>query len=257
MPLVTFQRTDHLGEIVIDRPPQNLFNADLLTDLRSAVDDAAKTDVRAVLVRAEGDDFSAGADVDVFIGMDKAQAEELEATVVSLIGAIEGLPLPTIALIHGQCYAGALEVCLACDLIWAAEGSQIGQIEAVAGGIPYAGGTQRLASRIGAGRAAEMVFTAAVLPPETLASWGAISHVTPPESLVEQGREFALSLANGPTRAHATTKRVLYAWRSGGVAAADRVTLADGPAVMVSQDLQNGIESLRRDGPGHASFTGR
>lgn len=41
MPLVTFQRTDHLGEIVIDRPPQNLFNNDLLTDLRSAVDDAA------------------------------------------------------------------------------------------------------------------------------------------------------------------------------------------------------------------------
>jgi hypothetical protein len=49
---------------------------------------------------------------------------------------------------------------------------------------------------------------------------------------------------------------VLQAWRSGGVAAADRVTLAEGPAVMVSQDLQNGIESLRRDGPGHASFTG-
>jgi enoyl-CoA hydratase/carnithine racemase len=67
MPLVTFQRTDHLGEIVIDRPPQNLFNGDLLTDLRSAVDDAASSDVRAVLVRAEGDDFSAGADVDVFI----------------------------------------------------------------------------------------------------------------------------------------------------------------------------------------------
>jgi enoyl-CoA hydratase/carnithine racemase len=256
MPLVTFQRSDDLAEIVLDRPLQNLFNADLLTDLRSSVDDAAKSDVRAVLVRAEGDDFSAGADVEVFIGIDEAQAEELEATVVSLIGAIEGLPVPTIALIHGQCYAGALEVCLACDLIWAAEGSQIGQIEAVAGGIPYAGGTQRLATRIGAGRAAEMVFTAAVLPPETLASWGAINHVTPPESLVEQGREFALSLANGPTRAHTTTKRVLQAWRSGGVAAADRVTLAEGPSVMVSQDLQNGIESLRRDGPGHARFTG-
>jgi enoyl-CoA hydratase/carnithine racemase len=256
MPLATFQRTDHLGEVVIDRPPQNLFNGDLLTDLRSAVDHAASSDVRAVLVRAEGDDFSAGADVDVFIGIDKAQAEELEATVVSLVGAIEGLQVPTVALIHGQCYAGALEVCLACDLIWAAEGSQIGQIEAVAGGIPYAGGTQRLASRIGAGRAAEMVFTAAILTPETLASWGVINHVIPADSLVEQGRAFAQTLSNGPTRAHTTTKRVLQAWRSGGVAAADRVTLAEGPAVMVSQDLQNGIESLRRDGPGHASFTG-
>jgi hypothetical protein len=46
------------------------------------------------------------------------------------------LPVPVLALIQGRCYAGALEVCLACDLIWAAEGSQIGQIEAVADGIP-------------------------------------------------------------------------------------------------------------------------
>jgi len=257
MPLATFQRTDHLGEIVIHRPPQNLFNGDLLTDMRSAVDDAARSDARAVLVRAEGDDFSAGADVDVFIGIDAAQAAKLEATVIALIGAIESLAVPTLALIHGQCYAGALEVCLACDLIWAAEGSQIGQIEAVAGGIPYAGGTQRLASRIGAGRAAEMVYTAAILPPETLASWGVINHVTPAHSLVEQGRAFAQSLANGPTRAHTTTKRVLQAWRSGGVAAADRVTLAEGPTVMLSQDLQEGILSLQRSGFGHATFNNR
>src|SRR6266851_8127604 len=256
MPLVTFGQDDQLGEIVIDNPPLNLFNADMLSDLRSAVEQAAHSDIRAVLVRAEGNDFSAGADVSVFTGLDQAGAIELEETVLSLIAAIEGLPVPALALIQGQCYAGALEVCLACDLIWAAEGSQIGQIEAVAGGIPYAGGTQRLASRIGAGRAAEMVYTAAILPPETLASWGVINHVTPAHSLVEQGRAFAQRLANGPTRAHTTTKRVLQAWRSGGVAAADRVTLAEGPTVMLSQDLQEGILSLRRDGPGHATFSG-
>ena len=41
--------------------------------------------------------------------------------------------------------------------MWAAEGARIGQIEAQAGGIPYAGGTQRIASRVRAARAAEMV----------------------------------------------------------------------------------------------------
>src|SRR6266567_2245580 len=165
MPLATFQQNDRLGVIVIDSPPLNLFSADLLADLRAAVDQAADSDIRALLLRAEGDDFSAGADVSIFSGLDEARAAELEATVLSLIAAIEDLPVPALALIHGQCYAGALEVCLSCDLIWAAEGSQIGQIEAVAGSIPYAGGTQRIASRIGAGRAAEMVLTAAILPP--------------------------------------------------------------------------------------------
>ncbi len=257
MPLATFQRNDQLGEIVIDSPPLNLFSGELLADLRAAVNEAADSDIRALLLRAEGSDFSAGAEVTVFIGLDEAQATELETTVLSLIGAIEDLPVPTLALIHGQCYAGALEVCLACDLIWAAEGSQIGQIEALAGGIPYAGGTQRIASRIGAGRAAEMVFTAAILPPETLASWGLINQVVPADRLTGEGRTFAQSLASGPTRAHAATKRILHAWRSGGVAAADRVTHAEGLAVMLSQDLQDGIASLQRYGLGHATFNNR
>ncbi|MHB8690005.1 MAG: enoyl-CoA hydratase/isomerase family protein [Solirubrobacteraceae bacterium] len=257
MPLATYQQNDQLGEIVIDSPPHNLFSEDLLADLRAAVDQAADSDIRALLLRAEGDNFSAGADVSIFIGLDEARAAELETTVLSLIAAIEDLPVPALALIHGQCYAGALEVCLSCDLIWAAEGSQIGQIEAVAGSIPYAGGTQRIASRIGAGRAAEMVLTAAILPPDTLASWGLINRVLPADRLDGEGRAFAQSLASGPTRAHAVTKRVLHAWRSGGVAAADQVTQAEGPAVMLSQDTQEGIASLQRYGQGHANFNNR
>ena len=77
MSLVTFGQDDQLGEIVIDNPPLNLFNADMLSDLRSAVEQAAHGDIRAVLVRAEGNDFSAGADVSVFTGLDQAGAIEL------------------------------------------------------------------------------------------------------------------------------------------------------------------------------------
>ncbi len=212
MPLVTFKQQDQLGEIVIDNPPLNLFNANVLSDLRSAVDQAAHSDIRAVLVRAEGSDFSAGADVSVFTDLDQAGANELEETVLSLIAAIEA---------------------------------------------PYAGGTQRIASRIGASRAAEMVFTGAVLPPQTLASWGLINRVVPADRLTEEGRAFAQNLANGPTRAHAVTKRVLHAWRSGGVAAADLVTRAEGPTIMMSEDLRDGLASLARAGIGHATFHNR
>ena len=55
MPLVTFQQDDQLGEIVIDSPPLNLFSGELLADLGAAVEEAAASDIRAVLVRAEGD----------------------------------------------------------------------------------------------------------------------------------------------------------------------------------------------------------
>jgi enoyl-CoA hydratase len=257
MPAANFQRHDQLGEIVIDNPPMNLFSSALIADLRDAVDEAAATDVRAVVLRAKGAAFSAGADVSIFAGLDESSAAALMATVLSLIQAIEYLPFPTLALVHGRCFAGALEVALACDLIWAAAGTEIGQLEAVIGGVPFAGGTQRLAARIGASRAAEMVLGAGIYPAETLVDWGLLSRVIAADRLEGEGRRFAESLATGPTIAHQTTKRILRAWRSGGISAADQIMQSDGPRVILSQDLQRGVASLISSGPGHATFSNR
>jgi enoyl-CoA hydratase len=257
MPAAAFELRDQLGQIVIDNPPHNLFSQVLIADLRTAAEQAAVSEARAVLLRAEGDAFSAGADVSIFTGLDEAEAEALMTNALSLIAAIEEIPVPTLALVHGRCFAGALEVALACDLIWAGAGTLIGQVEAVIGGFPFAGGTQRLASRIGAARTAEMVYGASIHPAEELAAWGLVSHVTAPERLLEEGRSFAMQLAAGPTLAHQATKRILRAWRSGGVAAADQMTLSEGPRVILSNDLQNGVESLQRSGPGHAAFANR
>ena len=254
MPTATFQRRDQLGEIVIDNPPINLFSEALIADLRNAVDEAAGSDIRAVLLRANGDAFSAGADVSIFTGLDENSATALMTTVLALINAIEDLPVPTLALVHGRCFAGALEVALACDLIWAAAGTQIGQLEALIGGFPFAGGTQRLASRIGAARAAEMVFGARVYEAETLMGWGLVGRVIDVDRFEQEGRRFASSLAEGPTIAHHATKRILRAWRSGGVSAADEVTQFEGLRVILSQDLQSGVASLISSGPGHATF---
>jgi enoyl-CoA hydratase len=256
-PAAVFELRDQLGEIVIDNPPLNLFSQGLIADLHAAVQEAAASEARAVVLRASGVAFSAGADVSIFGGLDEAGANALMSDALSLIAAIEDIPVPTVALVHGRCFAGALEVALACDLIWAAAGTQIGQLEAVVGAFPFAGGTQRLASRIGEGRAAQMVYGASIHRAEELAGWGLVSQVTAPERLLEEGRSFAARLAGGPTLAHRATKHVLHAWRSGGVSAADHVTRSEGPGVILSRDLQEGVASLQRSGPGHATFVNR
>ena len=68
-------------------------------------------------------------------------------------------------------------------------------------------------------------------------------------------RAFAQGLANGPTPAYKAIKRVLHAWRSGGVAEADRVSIAEAPAVMLSEDFKNGGRkpAAVRLGPRHLS----
>jgi enoyl-CoA hydratase len=257
MALAAFYQDQQLGEIVIDSPPLNLFSEGLIDAVGHAVGQAAKADIRALLVRAEGEVFSGGADVSIFVGLERAEAAGLMSRALGLIQSIEAIPVPVVVLVQGRCFAGALEVALACDVIWAAEGTQIGQLEAIIGAFPLAGGTQRLASRIGASRAAEMVYGAGIYTAEELAEWGLVSRVLPAEQLENGGRGFAGRLAEGPTLAHAATKRILQSWRSGGVTAADAVTESEGPDVIVSRDLQHGVEALRQSGPGRATFTGR
>jgi hypothetical protein len=88
MPAAVLELHDRLGEIVIDNPPLNLFSEDLIADLRAAAEQAVTSKARAVVVRAEGEAFSGGADVSIFVGLDGGGATALIAAALSLIDAV-------------------------------------------------------------------------------------------------------------------------------------------------------------------------
>jgi enoyl-CoA hydratase/carnithine racemase len=246
-----------VGEVVISDPPLNLFGLELANDMARAVDDACESDARAVLVRAEGEHFSAGANVEMFIGRDEAAARELLEGFLPLIRRFAGIPVPTIAAVQGLCLAAGLEVAMSCDLIWAAGNCQLGLVEAVIGATPFGGGTQRLVARAGAGRAAEAVLSGRTYPADTMLDWGVVNRVVAVEELETKAREFARRLAAGPTLAHAATKQMIRLAVDQGVESADAALPAVGAAVMASEDVQNGVRTLLEQGPGKAVFSGR
>jgi enoyl-CoA hydratase/carnithine racemase len=252
-----FQLTGAVGEIVIADPPLNLFGMELARALASATDEARDSGARAILVRAEGDNFSAGANVEIFLDRDEAAARELIEEFIPVIRKFAEIEVPTVAAVQGLCLAAGLEVALSCDLIWAAEGTQLGLVEAVIGATPFGGGTQRLVARAGAGRAAEAVLTARPYPAQTMLEWGVVNRVLPAADLHEKALAFAGRLAAGPTLAHAATKHMIRVTVDEGVEAADAALPEAGAKVMASQDLQNGARTLLEKGPGHASFEGR
>jgi enoyl-CoA hydratase/carnithine racemase len=252
-----FKLEGEVGEIVIADPPLNLFGLELLRDLESATLEARDSGVRAILVRAEGDNFSAGANVEMFLDRDEAAARELLEGFMQAIRRFAEIAVPTVAAVQGLCLAAGLEVALSCDLIWAAEGSQLGLVEAVIGATPFGGGTQRLVARAGAGRAAEAVLSARAYPAQTMLDWGVVNRVVAAEDLREKAHAFARRLADGPTLAHAATKRMIRLAVDEGVEAADAALPAEGARVMASADLQNGARTLLEKGPGQATFEGR
>jgi len=257
MAKVRFTLDGQVGEILIADPPLNLFDLELARDLARATEEAQGSAARAILVRAEGDNFSAGANVGLFVGRDEAAARELLEEFMVGIRRFAEIPVPTVAAVQGLCLAAGLEVALTCDLIWAAETAQLGLVEAVIGATPFGGGTQRLVARAGAGRAAEAVLSARAYPAATMMEWGVVNRIVPDGDLLQKTRAFVARLASGPTLAHAATKRMIQLAVDEGVAAADAALPAAGAKVMASADLQNGARTLMEKGPGHAEFEGR
>lgn len=166
MDKVRFEISGPLGILTLANPPLNLFSGELIDDLRASVDQVKQTPLRALLVRAEGNIFSGGADVGIFKGRTSMEARERFTSHLRLIADLEELPFPTVAAVQRLCLAAGLELALACDLIWTAASARFGQVEAPIGSTTLLGGVQRLAERAGPSRAREIIYTAyTAIPP--------------------------------------------------------------------------------------------
>src|SRR5258708_35933499 len=154
MKTVRFERHDGLGHIVLANPPKNLIATQFSECLREAVHQASDTDIRALLVRAEGPNFSNGGDILDFIDKDFNSWRTFICEMHHSYRAIEALQIPTVVAVRGAAYGGAFELALACDIIVAAENCPFRGIQTSVGSAPVAGGGQRLPERAGRAMAA-------------------------------------------------------------------------------------------------------
>jgi enoyl-CoA hydratase len=251
------ERDGPLATIVIDHPPLNLFGEPLVRALDDAVREVEGSDARALVIRAEGQVFTGGADVNSFKGRSVEEAAQGFGGGLGLIHRLEDLPIPTLSVVHALCLTAGFELSLACDMIWAAESAQFGLVEAVVGLTPGWGGTQRVAERAGPARARELVMTGRLFDAATLERWNVINRVLPDADLMPKAGRFAEQLANGPTIAHGATKAVVRAFLDGGVREADRRTPEITAPLIETEDLANAVESFLSEGPGKAKFEGR
>jgi enoyl-CoA hydratase/carnithine racemase len=246
---VRFETSDALGLITLANPPLNLFDQELIDDLRTAVSQARQHPLRALLVRADGKNFSGGADVAVFKGKTASEARKLFTSHLRTIADLEELPFPTIAAVQGACMAAGLELALACDLIWAASSASFGQVEASIGTTTLLGGAQRLAERAGPSRAREIIYTADQYDAATFERWNIVNRVVPDEKFAADTRAFGERLASGATLAFAAGKKIVRAYLERGIRAADALVGEIAPALFETADMRAGVDGLIEHGP--------
>jgi enoyl-CoA hydratase/carnithine racemase len=251
-----------LAVVTVHHPPLNLYDRDLHTALLEAVTALEQQRPRGALFRAEGKVVSGGVDVrDAFLPL--AQNRDVEAgrryfaELVELGERVHLLPFPTVFAAHGLTLTWAFELALACDLIVAGESASFGLIEATVGLTPAMGGTQRLAERVGQGRAKYFAMTAGRFGAVEMERWGVVDRMVPDDEVDGASRELARSLAAGPTRAHAATKEILRELAVGGLGQANARTAEIAGALFGTEDLRGAMESFVERGHGKATFTGR
>ncbi|MFG3133099.1 enoyl-CoA hydratase/isomerase family protein [Streptomyces tendae] len=193
--LVRRHADGHVAELALDRP--KAMNAVSTAMARSVAAACAALgedrDVRVVVLTSTHERaFCVGADLKERNSFSDADLLRQRPVTRGAYTAVLELAVPTVAAVHGFALGGGFELALSCDVIVADRTAVVGLPEVSVGVIPGGGGTQLVPRRVGAARAAELVFTARRVAAEEARELGLV------DQLVEAGRdrEEALELAS-------------------------------------------------------------
>jgi enoyl-CoA hydratase/carnithine racemase len=217
-----WQVDGRVATITLDRParknPLTFESYAELTDTFRALPDLP--DVRAVVLTGAGGNFSSGGDVHEIIGplvemRDKGDHYGLlrfTRMTGELVKAMRACPQPIVAAIDGICVGAGAILAMASDLRIGTARSKVAFLF-VRVGLSGAdmGACAMLPRIIGQGRASELLFTGRAMEGPEAERWGFYNRLVDPDILLTEATTLARSLAEGPTLAHAVTKRSLHA----------------------------------------------
>ena len=206
-------------------------------------------DVKIVVVTGEGGNFCSGGDVHEIIGplltMDMPELLDFTRMTGELVKAMRAAPQPIVAAIEGVCAGAGAAIAMASDLRYGTPESTVAFLFARVGLAGCDMGACSLLPRIiGQGRAAELLYTGRSMKAPEALEWGFFNRLIEPGKALEEAMVQAQRLANGPTFAHAMTKRMLHQeWTMSVDEAIDAE--ADAQAIcMQTQDFQRAYDSF-------------
>ncbi len=222
-----------IGWMVISNPARrNAIGAEMWRSFpRAMAEFDADPQVRCVVLRGEGTvAFAAGADISEFDQRrsDADAARAFDGVLDRALLALERSGKPVIAMIHGICMGGGVEIALACDLRYAG-GSSVFAIPAARLSIGYAvHGTNKLVATVGHAAAREILFTARRYDAQEAVDMGLVNRVLPDAELEAYVRGMAAALADNAPLSIATSKAIIEA------------------SVQAEPDFSRGEELIRR-----------
>lgn len=200
--------------VTLNRPDRyNAINGELSAALVEAMERAGD-ESRAVVLTGEGKAFCSGADLSGFVdeydngGPDLAK--HLDEEFHPMVHAIGGCSVPVIAAVNGVAAGAGMGLALGCDLRVMAESAYMTSSFTAIGLVPDSGSTWLLPHHVGASVALEMALTNRRMPSSEALDRGLCVEVSPDDEVVEKAVDYARKLADLPTDALVTTRRLIH-----------------------------------------------
>jgi enoyl-CoA hydratase/carnithine racemase len=209
---------ERVGLVTLDRPERkNPLTFDSYAELRDLFRAlTAAPAVRALVITGAGGNFCSGGDVHEIIGPLTQRTPEglLEFTRMTgdVVKAMRACPQPIVAAVDGVCAGDGAILAMASDFRLGTPNAKTAFLFARVGLAGCDMGACSILPRIiGQGRAAELLYTGRSMSAEEGLSWGFFNRLSSPESLLSEAVTLAGQIAQGPTFAHAMTKKMLHA----------------------------------------------
>jgi cyclohexa-1,5-dienecarbonyl-CoA hydratase len=246
---IKFEKRDGVAWLTLNEPPLNVLNIAMMREINNALEGLSDASSVKVLVfeAAEGSKaFSAGVDVSEHTA-DKV--DEMIEVFHRIFRLLDGLEIPTVAVVGGAALGGGCELALFCDMVIASEKASFGQPEIQVGVLPPIA-VVALPEIIGPKKAMEMVLTGDRIRADEAERLGLVNMVVAPEELQTAAMEFVSKLSKLSGAVLRITKRAVRVGSSGsfadGLAAVEELYL--GP-LMDTEDANEGLAAFMEKRP--------
>lgn len=210
---ILFQIENGVATLTLNRPDRlNSFTTQMHEEVREAVA-LAQREARCLLITGAGRGFCAGQDLaDRSVSADGSTPDlgkSLEVYYNPLIRSITSMAMPVVCAVNGVAAGAGVNIALACDMVLAAKSAKFVQSFSNLGLLPDSGGSWILPRLIGQARAMGLTLTGTPITADQALDWGMIWQVHDNDTLIDAAAALAQTLADGPTRGLAATKKFI------------------------------------------------
>lgn len=192
----------------------NPFDGDFIQAMKAVCLQLGDTqDLRGVLIRAEGPNFSVGGDLKTFYPLRGELPPLVRSWTADLHVGLQRLwqlPVPVVAEVQGFAMGGGLALFAGADVVVAGESARIGSAFAHIGFSCDSGTSIVLTARMGPARARRFVMLGEMLSSQEALQAGLVDRVVPDADLAQEAQALARRLASGPTVAYGEIKRLFH-----------------------------------------------